>query len=74
MDRRDEILRYSARKQSLESRAAASVATPKPDAADFVSEEQPEKGHLALSLSRLERRRPDARRASHRDRAERIAG
>ena len=49
------------------------MATPKLDGADFVSEERPQNGLLALSLSRQARRRPDPRRVSRLDRVERIA-
>jgi hypothetical protein len=64
MDRRDEIWRDSALTIRLESPAAAAMATPKLHAADFVSEERPRNGYLALSLSRQALGRPDARRAS----------
>jgi hypothetical protein len=49
------------------------VATPKLDGADFVSEERPQNGLLALSQSHQVWTRPDARRALRLDRVERIA-
>jgi len=64
MDRRDEIWRDFALTRRVESPAAASMATPKLDAADFVSEERLQNGLLALSLSRQARRRPAARHGS----------
>ena len=49
------------------------MATPKLDAADFVSEEQPQNDYPALSLSSQARKQPEARGASRLDRAERTA-
>ncbi len=46
------------------------MATPKLDGADFVSEEQPRNGLLALSQSHQVRTQPDARRALRLDRVE----
>ena len=51
-------------------RGREGMATPKLDAADFVSGEQPQNVYPALSLSQ-ERKRPDPRGASRLDRAER---
>jgi hypothetical protein len=73
MDRIDEIWPDSALSRLSRVGAAAGIANSKLAAADFVSEEQPENGYLALFLNRQVRRRPDARRASHLDRAERPA-
>jgi hypothetical protein len=69
-DRRDELWRDSALTRGLESPAAAAKETHELDAVDFVSEERPQNGHMALSLSRRTRRR---RGASLRDRTERSA-
>jgi hypothetical protein len=73
MDRGNEIWRDSILTRRLESRAATSMATPKLDGVDFVSQEQSQNGLLALYLSSLVRRRPDAHRASRLDRVERTA-
>jgi hypothetical protein len=69
---RDDVGGFRGQRQLRLSRvcAATGIATPKVAAANFVSEEQPENGYLALSLSRQARRRPDVRRASRLHRAE----
>jgi hypothetical protein len=73
MNRRNEIWRDSAVTRPLELREATTMARPKLDGADFVSEERPQNGLLALSQSHQVRRRPDMRRAPRLDRVERIA-
>jgi hypothetical protein len=73
MNRRNEIWRDSALTRPLESREPTTMATPKLDGADFVSEERPQNGLLALSHSYQVRKRPDARRAPRLDRVEPIA-
>jgi hypothetical protein len=61
------------RPRGLESPAVAAKATHELDAVDFVSEERPQNGHIAISSSRRTRKQRDARGASLRDRTKRIA-
>jgi hypothetical protein len=58
-------------REVLNGPAVTAIANSKLAAVDFLSEERPQNGHMALSLSRRTRR---PRGASLRDRTERSAG